>query len=204
MSTFGNENQHSYATGLAKRMGYSSLEDALVKLSGRPDFRLDETPVSKLDASNYISKMEAELNIPPRPRKQEDETLRTDAKRLPKFLTARHLRLIATHKEAPPAEMDEDARWVLGALARLHSLEYVLSRGNLTMPLAVNGSGPILVSQVTEFFGSDAATASAFGVSEKTIDGWGDQVPPAHQWRAEVLTQGYVMVPRGTDGCPRV
>lgn len=207
MSSFGNENQQAYATDLARRLGFPSLEDALAKMSGRPAFRLDVTPVPRQEASNYISKMEAELNIAPRPRKsQPASSIESDPKAdkaRPRFLTARHLRLIATHKEQPPAELDDDARWVLAALARLQSMEFIFSRGNLTMSLAVNGDGPIRVSQVVQFFGSDATAAAAFGVSEKTLTGWGDLVPHAHQWRAEVLTQGYVMVPRDADGNAR-
>lgn len=197
VEAFGNPKQQAYATDLAKRMGYESLDAALRAVSADIGYDLGETKISVRDASAFITAMER--RVPPRQSEkgaQDAAGTRHGGEARQRYLTARQLRRIATYQEPVPSDLDEDAKWVLGALARLKSLEYLMSRGTTYMPLAVNGNAPIPVASVIEFFGSPAATAAAFGVSEKTLTGWGELVPQAHQWRAEVMTQGYVVVPR--------
>jgi len=202
LETFGNPKQQAYASDLAKRMGFATLEAALRVVSADIGYEMGSAQkISVRDASAFITAMEH--RVPPRqPDKRAKDTppgaagTEKGGQARPRYLTARQLRRIATYQDPVPSDLDEDAKWVLGALARLKSLEYLMSRGATYMPLAVNGNAPIPVASVVEFFGSPAATAAAFGVSEKTLAGWGELVPQAHQWRAEVMTQGYVVVPR--------
>lgn len=198
MSSFGNTNQEEYGRDLAKRLGHASLEDAIAKITGRPVVRLDVTPFNKHQASDIITKMEGALGIqrPPRPAPSTPDAPANEEASRRRFLTARHLRRIATHQEQPPADLDEDARWVLAALARLQSIEYLIGRSPPTMPIGVNGDNPIETAHLVQYFGSVAAAAAIFGVSEKTFDGWGELVPATHVWRAEIVTGGYVVVPK--------
>ena len=198
MSSFGNPKQEEYAKDLAKRLNFASLEDAVAHLTGRPQVRFDVTPFTKHQASDVITKMEAKLGIQ-RPAKTEGAApAQNGAEDSPKkrFLTARHLRRIATHQEQPPEDLDDDARWVLGCLAKLQSIEYFVGRSSPAMPIGINGNGPIETAHLVQYFGGQAAAAAVFGVSEKTFEGWGELVPATHVWRAEVATGGYVVVPK--------
>lgn len=201
MSSFGNEKQEAYARQLATRAGYPGLEQAIAAHTGRPMVRLDVTPFGKQQASEIITKLENDLGIhrPARVAAVDASTSATDTappRPKPRYLTARHLRRIACREEPVPSELDDDAKWILGALARLGAIEFMLRRIPPTLPLAVNQDGPIRTSHLVDFFGSEAAAAAVFGVTEPTFKKWGELVPTSHADRAEVVTNGYVMVPR--------
>lgn len=210
MSNFGTTAQLEYATKLAVRAGFKSLEAATEQFSGRPTVLFNVTPYTKDQASKVITFLEGKLNIPAKAPKASGKpegdapadasagaAAAEAAKPRAKFLTARHLRLIATHQESPPAELDEDARWVLARLHRLDAIEAMVRRGQPDQRLAVNGNDQIKVAHLIEYFRSEEMTADAFGVSIQTLRAWGQYLPSAHSFKAEVLTNGYVQAPRG-------
>lgn len=194
MSAFGNERQQSYANSLAKRMGYQDYVAAVAFLTNNQAAVVARTTYSTAQASDLISALENAVGV-----SRPDRTTGGDGNR-PRYLTARSLRRIACFQESMPSELDEDARWVLGSLAKLRSLENLVMRSKPATALAVNGHDPITTAHLVEFFGTRAEAAAAFGISEKTFDGWGALVPAAHVWRAEVMTGGYVVVPKGAVG----
>lgn len=202
MSSFGTDRQETHARALAKRAGFESLEAAIGHFTGQPLVRLDVTPFNSQRASEIITKLEAKLGITPRvppAAKAGDGSPAVppsapDRPR-PKFLTARQLRKIATRQEPPPAELDDDARWVLGALNRLAKFEHA-ARGAVTMPAGINGSDPIRTSHMVAYFGSEATAADAFGVTLATFKKWGDFIPHDRQDWAQEVTAGYVIKPR--------
>lgn len=202
MNHFGNARQEEYARDLSKRAGFPSLEDAISHFTGRPTVILEVTPFDRAEASKIITSLESKLGIV-RPQRTSDPNPSAEAKSDPpaksRFLTPRQLRRIATHQDPVPEDLDDDARWVLSCLARLGSIEYMVGRGTPSIPIAVNGNAPIGTAHLIQFFGSPAAAAAAFGVSEKTFAGWGELVPTAHVWRAEVATSGYVTVPKASQ-----
>lgn len=205
MNHFGNARQEEYARDLSKRAGFPSLEGAISHFTGRPTVILEVTPFDRAEASKIISILESKLGIV-RTQRTPDTTPSTDRKEgkadrpaQTRFLTPRQLRRIATHQDPVPEDLDEDARWVLSCLARLNSIEYMVGRGAPSLPIAVNGNAPIGTAHLIQFFGSAASAAAAFGVSEKTFAGWGELVPAAHVWRAEVATSGYVTVPKASQ-----
>lgn len=204
MSNFGNPRQEEYARDLSKRAGFASLEAAISHYTGRPTVLLDVTPFDRPEASRIITQLEAKLGIARSGKSGSNEQRQggatpeanPDRPAAGRYLTARQLRRIATHQEAAPADLDDDARWLLGCLARLQSIEYMVGRGTPNLPIGVNGTSPIGTAHLIQFFGSASAAAAAFGVSEKTFAGWGELVPATHVWRAEVATSGYVIVPK--------
>ena len=200
MSSFGTDRQETHARGLAKRAGFDSLEAAISHFTGQPLVRLDVTPFNSQRASEIITKLEAKLGIqrtPPAAKAAAASPGPAAAPDRPRatFLNARHLRQIATRQEAPPAELDDDARWVLNALNRLAKYEHA-GRGTLTMPAAINGNDPIRTSHMVAYFGTEAAAADAFGVTLATFKKWGDLIPQDRQEWAQEVTAGYVMKPR--------
>lgn len=211
MSNFGTTAQLEYATKLAVRAGFKTLEAATEQFSGRPTVLFNVTPYTKDQASKVITFLEGKLNIPAKPAKptgKPDGDASAEpaasasapadvAKPRSKYLTALHLRLIATHQEVPPAELDDDARWVLARLHRLDAIEAMVRRGQPDQRLAVNGNDQIKVAHLIEYFRSEEMTADAFGVSIQTLRAWGQYLPSAHSFKAEVLTNGYVQAPRG-------
>lgn len=202
MSSFGTDKQETHARILAKRAGFESLEAAIAHFTGQPLVRLDVTPFNTQRASEIITKLEQKLGIPPRPLRTadpdapgSDTNSSTPDRPRPKYLTARQLRRIATRQELPPADLDDDARWVLAALGRLAKFEHA-ARGAPTMPSAVNGTDPIRTSEMVQFFGSEAAAADQFGVTLATFRKWGEFIPHERQDWAQEITCGYVMKPR--------
>lgn len=208
MSNFGTTPQFEHATKLASRAGYKSLEEAAEAQTGRPTVNFTVTPFTKTQASELISFLERKLNLPPRPPKTGDKPVRgngaagtangaqEDGKSKARFLTARHLRKIATHQEAAPADLDDDAKWVLARLHRLDAIEAFVRRGQPDQRLAVNGNEQIKVAHLVEYFTTEESVADAFQVSLQTLRAWGEFLPPTHAFKAEVLTNGYVQVPR--------
>ena len=203
MSSIGNPAQEEYARSLAGRAGFKTLEEAAEKYTGRPTVRFDVTPFTRQQASAVITELEKKLGIVRAPKVDAaavaaaalgtaSPAVVVEDRPKARYLTARHLRRIATHQEAPPAELDEDAKWVLAALARLSTIEYWVGRSPV-FPVGVNAAGPIRTEHLIEFYGTAASASAAFGVSEKTFDGWGELVPEKHTCRAEVLTRGYVV-----------
>lgn len=210
-SNFGTTAQEEYAKKLATKAGFVSLEAACEAHSGRPSVILSVTPYTKDQATAVITWLEKKTGVPARATKPSSADGGTNGhtnghangqgnedagKPRSRFLTARHLRLIATHQEAAPPELDEDARWVLARLHRLDAIEAFVRRGSSDQRLAVNGNDPIKVAQLVEYFGTEEAVADAFAVSLQTVRAWGPVLPPVHGFRAEVLTNGFVHVPR--------
>lgn len=202
MSSFGTDRQETHARSLAKRAGFEDLEAAISHFTGQPVVRLDVTPFNSQRASEIITHLERKLGLAPRPApaakpqngSSEPSSSAPDRPRS-KFLTARQLRRIATRQDPPPADLDDDARWVLNALNRLAKFEHA-ARGTSTMPTAVNGADPIRTSHMVAFFGTEANAADAFGVTLATFRKWGDFIPQDRQDWAQEVTAGYVMKPR--------
>lgn len=199
MSSFGTTAQAEYAGKLAKKAGFGTLEEAAASITGRPLVSFQVTPFTKDQASKVITALEARTGATKqdsKPSRSDSASESTDTKPRSKFLTARHLRLIATHQEVAPEQLDDDAAWVLSRLARLSAIEAFVRRGQPDQPLAVNEGAPIRVEQLVKYFGSEESAADAFAVSVKTLKDWGQHLPAAHSFRAEVLTNGYVQAPR--------
>lgn len=59
-------------------------------------------------------------------------------------------------------------------------------------------------SDVLEYFGGAAKTASALGVTRSAVSQWGDTVPESSAYKIEVLTGGALKAdPAPTSGQPR-
>lgn len=207
MSNFGTTPQCEYATKLATKAGFATLEAAAEASTGRPTLNFAVTPFTNKEASRVISFLEQRLNITKGSKASTPDSAPSangthapasdDGKPKAKFLTAKHLRLIATRQQHVPHDLDDEARWVLTRLQRLDAIEAFVSRGLPDQRRAINGNDPIQVAQVVEYFGGDQVAADAFDVSLQTLRAWGAHLPPVHAFKAEVLTNGYVQAPRG-------
>lgn len=184
----GNPKQQAYAQALAREAGYSSLVDACADALGRDPDQLVKEPISVPDASRVIAhlqlKAEAATGKP------------SDARRQQGFLTARNLRRIATGEQRAPADLDEDAAWVLEWLGK--SLAVAALFSDEPTGKAVNADQPIAMEHLLAYFKSWDEIAKAFGVTVSTAKGWGLLLPAARAFEAEVRTRGYVRAPRPT------
>lgn len=200
MSTFGTPNQERYASNLIERSSQiGSLEElARQALGDGVEFEGDRLkPLTSKQASEAITWLEDLLQIKRSPKtKSPQDTDSTPVTTVGRILTARHIRRIAKHEESLPEDADEDARWVLIQLQRLEAIEFLVSGAQTDQPLGVNGSERIKTELLIKYFGSYEVAAEAFGVSLGTIKSWGLYIPPQQEFRAEVVTNGYVRATR--------
>lgn len=112
---------------------------------------------------------------------------------LPRFLTARHLRQIATGQRALPESLDDDAAWVLERLGKALQVEAIY-----VPPQAppINGNEPLTIEHLKAVFGDVEAIASTLGVSLPTVKAWGGLLPEHYSWKVEGLSKGRLRVPR--------
>lgn len=106
-----------------------------------------------------------------------------------------NLRRLADPALELPTGLDSDARWIVSRLRKLAVIERLLSTDRRPSK-GINDGGPILVSQLISFFGSDDSVATAFGVSVQTVKAWGVHLPANRAYEAEVITDGFVVAPR--------
>jgi len=185
----GNDKQHGYAARLAKQAGYASLSEACVKALERPADLLVADGISVAEASKVIARLQSDADARPRPFKAT-------------YLTPRQLRRIASGECAPPAELDEDATWILDRLAKAHAIAGLFGAADAIQrrQAPVNGDGPIEMQQLLTHYGSWDAIAEAFAVTVSTAKAWGAHLPAARAYEAEIKTDGYVRAPRPSHG----
>ncbi len=183
----GTDSQHSFAERLARKAGYESLVDACADALGRDPDELAREPLAVADASRVIAHLQVKTSDGTTPPSSADGSKR------PQFLTARHLRRIATGQQRAPEQLDEDAAWVLD-----HIGKSIATRALYTDEVAgkgVNGEQPIAVEHLLAYFKTWDALADAFRVTVPTAKAWGTHLPAARACEAEVRTKGYVRAP---------
>lgn len=198
MSGFGTEAQEVFAQSLIARTAFTgTLFDAATQALGRAIGPAD-LPLAKTDASAVITWLQAKLPPETNVKSSQDTPPAagpsSDAPR-PRIFTARQLRRIATQLDPTPADLDEDAKWILIQIQRLHAITHLVAGARDDQKLAVNGDEHIKTDQMRHYFGSDEVAAEAFGISVGTFRSWGVHIPPQQESRAEVMTNGYVRAP---------
>lgn len=206
----GTERQTHYAQRLLRESPYLTLLDAAADLLDRNPDELMRTPPGVEDASRTIEaleRMQPGLEKPGRAVEQARaapgvdghaaggtaESVAGGARRGPLYLTARHLRQIATGQRQAPAALDEDAAWVLERVSKALRVE-ALYATPATVP--INGSEPITMDHVRAVFGEVSVIASMLGVSVPTVKAWGGVLPEVYGWKLEGLSEGRLRVPR--------
>lgn len=186
----GNPKQQAYAQRLAREAGYDTLVDACADALGIDPDQVIKQPVSVADASRVIAHLQvkAESATPP---------TKDPARRRQAFLTPRSLRRIATGQQRAPADIDEDAAWVLEWLGKALAVSSLFSDEPTTK--AINGDQPIAMEHLLAFYKSWDDLAKAFSVTVSTAKGWGVLLPASRAFEAEVRTRGYVRAPRPTS-----
>lgn len=183
----GTESQHSFAERLARKAGYESLIDACADALGRDPDELTKEPLPVADASRVIAHLQV---------KTSDCGTAPSASEAPKrslFLTARHLRRIATGQQRVPDQIDEDAAWVLDLLGKGLAIRALFT--DEVTGKGINGDQPIAMEHLLTFFKTWDAVADAFRVTVPTAKAWGTHLPASRAYEAEVRTKGYVRAP---------
>lgn len=203
--TAANTQQLEYAKALAARAGLT-LDRAALDTFGRT------VPPEKLttrQASMLISQLKTALGEPAKAagavKARQDDHAPVAAPAPPKpngiakllspsrMAAARQLRAIHEGAEPRPANLDDDAAWLLQRLDLADRLEKEKERGRRA---GVNGRGPIEMEGLLTHFGSWDRLAEAFGVTVPTAKAWGKHLPAARAYEAEVKTGGWVKAPR--------
>lgn len=203
--TSANPQQREYAKALAARAGLT-LEQASLDTFGRP---VPPESMTTRQASMLIAKLKTTLGEPAKPahatKARLDDHAPVAAPAAPKLngiakllsparmAAARQLRAIHEGAEPRPANLDDDAAWLLHRLELAERLEKEKERGR---GAGVNGRGPIEMEGLLTHFGNWDRLAEAFGVTVPTAKAWGKHLPAARAYEAEVKTGGWVKAPR--------
>jgi hypothetical protein len=183
----GTESQHGFAESLAKKAGYASVVDACADALGRDPDELAKEPLSVADASRVIGHLKVKSEAPG------VQAPATDAAKRSHYLTARHLRRIATGQQRAPDEIDEDAAWVLDLLGKGLAVRALFTDEHVGR--AINGDQPIAMEHLLAYFKTWDSLAEAFRVTVPTAKAWGTHLPAGRAFEAEVRTKGYVRAP---------
>ena len=182
--TSASEAQLSYIAVLAGKLGLS-VESAASRHSA-------EMPLTVAAAGKLIRQLKTEVENSTQAGTQQGAPSGSSQ---PGPMTPSTLRKIANGEILPPANLDADASWILYRLAKLVDVEQSL--GDPVRWPGVNQGGPITVDHLIQYFGTIEAVAVAFDVSVGTAkSGWGGLLPRNRASDAEVLTRGFVKVPR--------
>ena len=192
--SYGTDAQGKYLLDLASRLGYPDVAHALADMT---QFGAAKS-LTNSEASDAITQLKACLPA--------DEATPTGSPAAalgaarPRFLTARHLRQINEGKRPAPADLDEDASWVLDRLQRLVQISQLA--GSPTQQTQAHGVGvnegrPIEMADLLRYYKTWDALAEAFKVAVTTAKAWGTLLPPGRAFEAEVRTGGFVRAPRG-------
>jgi hypothetical protein len=186
--------QQTLLQKLIVKAGFGSWQDAWA--GALPDYPAPAADPDMPQASMLISALEAKVKPPA------GDASAAAPRSGARYLTARHLRQIDTGTAEPPAELDDDARWVLSRLARWRAVESIADSrsAHAPAPAAVNGEQPIQMDQLLAYFKSWDALAEAFGVSVPTAKAWGTYLPVPRGFEAEIKTRGHVRVPSAQRG----
>jgi len=171
---YGTPRQSSWLHDLVHRLGHETVEAACKAYGLTVPDTVEET-------SLVISALSEHL---PGQRPAE----KAESKRS-RFLTPLQLQKIDSGEMEMPDNLDAPAAWCLQRLASLRKIEQAMAGSAWG---GVNKRGPILIDQLTTYFGSVEATASAFEVSVQTVRAWGRELPAARRFEAEVKTKGFV------------
>lgn len=188
---YGTAKQHEYLDRLAKELGYTDIRKALAELT---DIKMAAEGIGVEAASEAIEQLKAMLGSKKVEAPQEGGR---------KYLTARHLRQIATGQRKIPDELDDDAAWVLARIDLVERFSWLLSNpshstsGLLAPPglgrpgADVNEGGPIPMKQLLDYFKGWDAVAETFKVTVATAKAWGAHLPASRAFEAEIKTHGY-------------
>lgn len=169
----GNSKQHGYVHALAKRVSMPDLRQLCVQVLGAIP---ENGQLTVSEASRVIDAVEAMTWQKTKP---------GNSPRV-RVMSAQLIRAIATGAEAKPADADPDSLWVLEMVERALLITQVVR--NEPGQGGCNNHGPIRMSALIEHFGDIERLATAFGVTVSTVKSWGDTLPQAREYEAEVKT----------------
>lgn len=152
-------------------------------------------PISKASAGSLIRQLKIEIDQAGEGGKAMPSIDTPHEQIRSSMITPEALRKISNNELPAPANLSEDASWILYRLAKLADIEQTL--GDPVRWPGVNQGGPITVQSLVDHFGNHEAVALAFKVSIGTVkSGWGAYLPQNRGSDAELLTRGYVKAPR--------
>jgi hypothetical protein len=169
----GNSKQHGYVHALARRVSMPDLRQVCAQVLGAIP---EDGQITVPEASRVIAFLEAMPGQEAKPGNRPQ--VRT--------LSAKLIRAITTGAEAKPADADPDSLWVLEMVERALLITQVVR--NEPGKGGCNNHGPIRMSALIEHFGDIERLARAFGVTVSTVKSWGDTLPQAREYEAEVKT----------------
>lgn len=207
---FGTQAQHEYATRLSKELKLGGLRETaarVLKTKFADDVALNLSTAQASQVITELTRLYDEKFPGRRIQTRKDRKSGQDAASSTPtsnvVADAHQIREWAQGAETVDrSALDADTLWVLERLARYEAVLQatratdILGLRRKETAQAVNGTDPIQVAQLREFFGSEEEAAKAMGVTATTLKAWGIYVPPQRAWQAEVLTGGYVRAPR--------
>ena len=195
----GTENQHGYLTRLTVAMGKADLVETCAEiLRVDVDALREQGSLSVADARLCISALQASADSSAR---HAPATTPPSSDR--RYTTAKQLHDYATGAVPAPGELDRYATWVLRRLATLDAVLAAIPQEALIGPTStspgqrrnVNVGGPIMMTHLLLYYSTWDRLAEAMGVTVSTAKSWGDRLPEARVFEAEVKTAGFVRVP---------
>lgn len=206
---FGTHAQHEFATRLSKELKLGGLRETaarVLKTEFADDVALNLSTAQASQVITELTRLYDEKFPGRRIKARTDRKSGHDATSSPKSNVQADAHQIREWVQGAVtvdrSALDADTLWVLERLARYEAVLQATRAPDILGPRrkettqAVNGTDPIQVAQLREFFGSEEEAAKAMGVTATTLKAWGIYVPPQRAWQAEVLTSGYVRAPR--------
>lgn len=176
-STLATSEQIAYLKRLCLQSGKTDLQACA--MVGKTSFE----DLTKGEASNIIGSiklaMSGENHAAPEARS--------------KFLTPKAIRRIAESGIETHEEFDEHAQWVLDHVRLAIDLKRLA--GSRSRTDGVNRGGDIKMSDLLKHFRTWDELAKAFDVTVPTAKAWGEILPAARAYEAEVKTGGFVTAP---------
>ncbi|MBT9136918.1 MAG: hypothetical protein DDT34_02004 [Firmicutes bacterium] len=176
-SALATPDQIAYLKRLCVQTGKTDLQ--LCAMVGKTDFEA----LSKGEASKIIGTIKLAIG----------GDKRADGESPSRFPTPLAIRQLVESGGEIPKDYDEHARWVV-THTRL-AVELKRLAGRRSRSEGVNRGGDIKISDLLKHFRTWDELAKAFDVTVPTAKAWGEILPAARAYEAEVKTDGFVTAP---------